>query len=609
MFKKYTYIIFLFAAGFLYSSSSAGQDTKEQSDTFFLAKKKGLLGRFGKSISRTPPDDSPIKVENHFLKYKGKIIRSIDAVRLGFEYDIDDTTRIKDNKGVTLGKMLHKKTSDKVIRHNLFFKEGDLVYPFLFADNERYLRDLPYIKDARILVEYAIGSTDSVDIVVLTKDVFSIGARLSISNPKEGRAELREENFLGTGTQLMISGYHENERSPQNGIGGEFIKRNMGGSFIDWVAGYRDYRNAFTSDRNQETVVYSRIEKPLVTPYIPSTGAIEWSYQRTRNVYFTDSIYRNDFKYASYNIDAWYGYRLGTNKLRYINRLQRTHSFIALRGFKQHFIAAPLKNKIVHDFRFTDFTGALASINIFKQIFYRSNFIYGFGLNEDIPEGFNLALTAGYVSKQNINRPYSGVDISLAHFRKRGFYSSLTYKLGGYFYRNRFEDVDMLFDLNHFTRLRRMGKSWYNRIFINSGFAAQVNPVLNTPLFLNSEFGLPYFRNGNSQSDLRMTIKAESVFYNTTKILGFRFAPFVFSDVILLKPTKLSLQYSDIFPAVGGGIRTRNENLVFGTIELKGFYFPRVHAGMNNWKLELSSNIRFKFKSSFISRPDFVILN
>lgn len=609
MVRKYTFIALLITAGVLFNYSASGQDNPQHTDTFFLAKKKGLLGRFGKSISQTPTDDSPVKVENTFLKYKGKIIRSIDAVRLGFEYDINDTTRIKHNAGITLGKLLHKKTSDNVIRQNLFFKEGEMVYPFLLADNERYLRELPYIKDARILVDYADGSTDSVDIVVLTKDVFSIGVRLSISNPKEGRGELSEENFLGTGTRLMISGYHENERSPQNGVGGEFIKRNIGGSFVDWVAGYRDYQNAFTSDRKQETVVYSRIEKPLVTPYIPSTGALEWSYQRTRNVYFTDSVYQSDYKYASYNLDAWYGYRLGTKKPRYINKEHRTHSFIAFRGFKQHFIAAPLKNKIVFDYRFTDFTGGLMSINIFKQIFYRSNFIYGFGRNEDIPEGFSLALTGGYISKQNINRPYSGIDISLAHFRKRGFYSSLTYKLGGYFYRNRFEDVDMLFDLNHFTKLRRLSKSWYNRIFINSGFAAQVNPVLNTPLFLNSQFGLPYFRNGASQSDLRMTVKAESVFYNTTKILGFRFAPFIFSDAILVKPTKQNLQHSDIYTAVGAGIRTRNENLVFGTIELKGFYFPRLNTGMNNWKLELSSNIRFKFRSSFISRPDFVIIN
>lgn len=568
------------------------------------------MGRFGESISRTAPDETPAKVENPFLKYKGKIIRSIETVRLGFEYDIDDTTRIKHNIGTTLGKMLHKKTADKVIRHNLFFKEGDMLYPYLLADNERYLRDLAYLKDARILVEYALAGKDSVDVIILTRDVFSIGARLSISNSKKGRVELREENLLGTGGRLLISGYHENPRSPQTGVGGEFIKRNIKGSFIDWVAGYQDYRNAFTSDRNQETMVYSRIEKPLVTPYIPSTGALEWSYQRTRNVFHTDSVYISDIKYASYNIDAWFGYKLGRKKLLQSNREKRTHSFIALRGFKQHYLITPLVIDPVNNYSFTDFTGTLASINIFKQIFYKSSFIYGFGRNEDIPEGFSLSLTGGYIKKQQVKRPYSGFDIALAHFRKRGFYSNITYRFGGYFYRKRFEDVDMLFEVNHFTRLRKLSSNWYNRVFINTGVAAQVNPVLNTPLFLSSDFGLPYFRNGNINSDLRATIKTESVFYNTAKLLGFRFAPFVFADAVLVKPLRQNLNHSDIFTAIGAGIRTRNENLVFGTIELKGFFFPRVNGpDMKNWKLEISSNIRFRFRSSFISRPGFIVSN
>ncbi|HMW27697.1 MAG TPA: hypothetical protein PKC51_13685, partial [Ferruginibacter sp.] len=61
--------------------------------------------------------------------------------------------------------------------------------------------------------------------------------------------------------------------------------------------------------------------------------------------------------------------------------------------------------------------------------------------------------------------------------------------------------------------------------------------------------------------------------------------------------------------AWGGGVRTRNENLVLGTIELRGYFFPRVSGDMNNWKVELNSNIRFRYRSSFIRRPDVIIAN
>ncbi len=610
MIKKRLYI-FIFGIVFLLVNIPirAQQPVPDGQDTFFLAKKKGILGRVGKSLSRTPPEDAPKKIANPFLEYRGMIIRNIETIRLGFEQDIDDITRIKDNLGIRIAKVFHRNTSDKVIKNNLFFKPGSIVFPYLLADNERYLRDLVYIKDARILIEPVSGSGDSVDVIVLTKDVFSIGGRLSISSTDRGRVELREENFWGTGNRLQVSSYYERIRSPKIGVGGEIIRRNIGGSFIDWVSGYQDHKYAFSSGRPQETVIYTRLEKPLVTPYIPSTGALEWSYQRTRNVFDTDSLYSADLQYAYYNIDGWFGYSLDSKRSLYANKEIKVHRFIAIRAFKQHFITVPEIYKTVFDYRFSDITGTLASLYFFRQTFYKSNFIYGFGRSEDIPEGFSATATAGFVNKQNIRRPYSGLDFTLSNFKRRGFYSSYTLRLGGYYYKQRFEDVDFLFNVEHFSRLRKLNSNWYHRLFLNSGFTAQANPVLNTPLFIRSIYGLPYFSDGSLASDLRATVKAETVFYNTTKILGFRFAPFAFTDFILVKPVKQGLNKSDIFTAIGGGIRTRNENLVFGTIEMRAFYFPRTNGNMSPWKIEVSSNIRFRYRSSFISRPDFIVAN
>jgi hypothetical protein len=199
--------------------------------------------------------------------------------------------------------------------------------------------------------------------------------------------------------------------------------------------------------------------------------------------------------------------------------------------------------------------------------------------------------------------------MSLANVQSKGNYNNYTLRIGGYYYQKRFEDVNLLFNLEHITRLKKMSRTWYQRTFINTGVTAQVNPFLNEPLFLNSDYGFRYFNNGSINADLRVTLKTESVFYNTRKLLGFRFAPFIFGDIILLKPTKLGINKIDLYSAVGGGIRTRNENLVFGTIELKGYYFPRVNGDMRGWKVELKSEIRFRYISSFISRPNFIIAN
>ena len=590
------------------------QEQGKNQDTFFLAKKKGLLGRLGKSISTYKPDEPPQKIENQFLKYKGKIIRNVQLVRLGFECSIYDTCDIKNNFGIRMANAFHKNSRDRAIRNNLFFKEGSRLFPYLVADNERYLRDITYIQDARIVVESVEGGIDSVDVVVLTKDIFSLGGNVKIDTRTRGRLELQEENFDGTATRILLSGLYDKDRNPTRAFNGELTKRNIGGSFIDWTVGYNSFAPSFSSGRREETNFFTRWEKPLVTPYIPSTGSLEAGYYTTTNAYAIDSLYQTDFRYAYYKIDGWLGYSLDSKRSLYANREIRVHKFAAIRGLDQYFMNVPTKVKDIFDSRYTSAVGVLGAINIFKQSFYKTNFIYGFGRNEDVPEGFSVALTGGYAILQNkgyflnekIKSPYGGLEFGLANFRSRGCYRNITFRMGGFFYRHRFQDVNLLFNIEHFTRLKKLNSKWYHRTFINSGISSQINPVFSTPLLINSSFALPYFTPDNINSDLRTTVKLESVYYNTAKVLGFRLAPFVFTDISLLKPSKANLNKSDLYSAVGGGIRTRNENLIFGTIELKGYYFPRTNGNMAPWKVELSTNIRFKYNSTFIKRPDFV---
>ena len=610
MFRQGSYIFLLTGVILLLQLCAFSQQPVNTSDTFFLAKKKGLLGRFGKIISsNNSPEITPQKLVNNFADFKGKTIRFIEVIGLGFECNIYDSCDIKDNFGIRVAKRFHKNTREPIIYRNLFFKEGQKLSPYLLADNERYLRELVFLQDARILVDNVEGSKDSVDVIVLTKDVFSMGGKVVIDSKEKGRLEWKEENFNGSGSRVMLSGFYDKQRSPQTGYGAEVVQRNIGGSFIDLTAGFRNYKQAFSSGRSEEMNIYAGIEKPLVTPYIPSTGALQASYSKTTNAYVADSLYRSDFRYEFYNIDGWLGYSLDSRRYLYANKEIKLHRFVALRVFNQRFISLPSKIKSNYDYRYTNFTGTLASLNIFKQTFYKTNFIYGFGRSEDIPEGFSVAFTAGFINKANIRRPYTGIDAELTSFKRKGFHSNFTFRAGGYYYKSRFEDVDLLFQVEHFTRLRKLAPTWFLRSFITTGITAQANPVLNAPLFLNSIYGLDYFQNGNIRADLRATVKGESVFYNTKKLLGFRFAPFVFADLSLVKPLKTGLEKTELYSALGGGIRTRNENLIFGTIELKGYYFPRTIDAMKNWKVELSSNIRFKYKTGFIKRPDFIIAN
>ncbi|MGL1696783.1 hypothetical protein ACSTH7_25445, partial [Vibrio parahaemolyticus] len=109
-----------------------------------------------------------------FEPYKGNIIKEIRIVKPGFNKTVSDTL-LKKNFISTLGDKLHTKTKEQIIRNNLFFDVGDSLYPNLLADNEKFLRDLSFVQDARIKVQDPDLLGDSVVVIVYVKDVFPFG--------------------------------------------------------------------------------------------------------------------------------------------------------------------------------------------------------------------------------------------------------------------------------------------------------------------------------------------------------------------------------------------------------------------------------------------------
>lgn len=580
-----------------------------QNDTFFLNKKKGLLGRLGRSITANDPPAAILKIDEPFVQFKQKKIRYILTTSLGFERNFYDTNRIKYNFGVRLANVFHHNTRDAVILKNLFFKEGDPVVPYLLADNERYLRELPFIQDARLQVLPTEQGSDSVDIIVITKDVFSLGADINASSAKRMSMRVYDENIGGSGNEFSVAGFRDADRNPLAAFGAEFINRNIGGSFINWTTGFINYSPAFNSGRREENAIYTRFEKPLVSPYFGWTGAFELAYRKTQNAYLTDSLYKQDFRYGYYNADVWVGYNLGAKRLLLKNTATRLRKFVAMRLFHNEFFSLPTRFANINNYQYADITGALGAFTIFKQVFYKTRFVYGFGRSEDVPEGYTGSVIGGWTNKQGRSRPYWGLDLQRNYFNSDGFYSSFTLRAGGYFYQKRMEDIDLLFNVDHFSRLKHLGGGWYHRWFISGSVAKQIRPVLNIPLFLNSNFALPQFSNSNMAADFRSVLRCESAFYSTWKLLGFRFSPFVFGDGAFLVPTNNSLNKGDFFSNLGAGVRTRNESLIFETVELRGYVFPRTIDGMKGWRIEFNTNIRFKYNSNFIKRPDFVSVN
>jgi hypothetical protein len=584
-------------------------------DSFFLAKKKGLLGRLGRSISTSDDAPPPEKTANRYKRFNGKIIRSIEIASKGInEREFDDTITVRANLPTRIAEKLHKTSTEHLVNKNLFFRIGEPVAPLLIADNERFLRELPYLQNAWITIFAPPDAPDSVDVLVVTKDVFSIGGKVNISSSTKGTVELDEENLAGEGNRASISFLYDGERHPSPGIGASFLKRNIRGTFTDWTTGFSSFNQSFNTYRNDAWRAYTILERPLVTRYSRWTGAMEFSWNKNFNAFYTDSLYKNDLRYSNQVGDFWLGYNFGTRGRLRDDAEKKFRHFVAVRTLYTVFTDVPDQYRDQYNYRYADINGLLAAYTLYRQNYYRTNFIYGFGRVEDVPEGLSASLISGYINKQGVRRGYYGIDMEGTSFHKQGGFTALEIRTGSFVTTSKLEDIDLLISANHFTKLRRTGRFWRNRHFAEFSFTKQLNVRLNEPLFLRSEFGLPYFRNGYIEADTRATLKLESVFFNLRRFLGFRFAPFVFGNASLITPNNVVFSKSDLYSALGGGFRTRNENLIFGTMEVKGYIFPKISEamkgeGMANWRVELNTNLKFKYNSTFIHKPTFIVAN
>ncbi|HLD53523.1 MAG TPA: hypothetical protein VJA82_09470 [Sediminibacterium sp.] len=590
------------------------QSTKYDS-SFFLSSKKGLIGVIGKSISVSNPitgipQNAAEKNAIEFEPFEGKFIRTISIKKLQFNKLLNDTSINNSNIFNQIGNKLHISTRQEVVKKNLFFKPGERVDPNLFADNEKFLRDLSFLQDARIIIVPVKENADEVDVLILVKDVFPIGGSVSEVNTNLFDMELNNDNIFGSGNRLKFQQLFDTKRNPKYSYGVEFLSRNIAGSFLNVAAGINFERPAFNSSKREENSYFLRGDLPLVSPYHPYTGGFDLSVNNTQNAYSSDSLYNQQLKYGYYNADLWIGYSLGAKERMLDNLGTRKRNILSARVLHRYFTVRPDTLQFLYDSRYNDVTGMLFSYTIFERDFYHTNFIYGFGRNEDLPEGFSLSFTGGWADRQDVSRLYIGFEYQRSYFNNKKAFLNYTLKSGGYFNRNQAEDISALASLELITPLKRLKKrNWFVRHFLSGSVTFQKFIRLNDPLRVSSIFGIPKIRNTRIDGTARLTINAETVFYNTFKLVGFNFAPFVFSNLSYLKLSALDPADGAVYSALGAGLRSRNENLVFGTMELKAYYFPKIVENMNSWNISISTNLRFRYQTDLIRKPDFVVVN
>lgn len=566
--------------------------------------KKGITKkaiRQGMRLISTTPKDTVVneKSTDPYVEYKGKIIRHIYVERIGFEKSIYDSAK-KVQKSVTkLANALHVDTRPKIVRKHLFIKENQPLNPYKIADNERFLRDKDFILDSRITV-LPIENSDSVDLTVVTRDVFSFGGTLGGNIPSAPRIGVYDANVNGRGQRIELTTLIDPERDPTLGYSLLYRKSSIFGSLTNLELVYTQINRGVSYGDENENAMILRLDRPLVSPYTRIAGGLEVSRNWSQNVENKpDSVFLN-YNYRIF--DAWAGYNIGIKRVM----TDRNRLFLAVRSFDGVYFDQPDQELYQAIRKYNDIYGYLGEFTFYRQNYYKTRYVLGFGRTEDIPYGISASATTGYVKQLFVERPYGAIKLEYANTNQKGNFYKVLLQVGGYSRKEKLEDVVLQSGASYFTRLFQL-----NRYKIRNLLSATYTQLNNHRAidYLNiSKKEIPGFSSDSLWATKRLALHAETSLYTPWSLLGFRFAPFAALDFVALECVNCE-PTTKTYWGLSSGVRTRNENLIFGTMEIKFTYIPEEENGEAKFVFGFKQNLRIRNTGVFVRKPSLIMYN
>lgn len=606
----------LFGLLFLLITVSSFAQNKRYQQNIVNSKDSSLLINFIKLFKGKPIpliDSTSITINksiSSIASQEGKRINKIYFEHRHFgTFGINDSN-YKPTALTRIANSLHDMTKESTIRKNLFFKEDEYLNPLVIAYNEKWLRDLPYIQDARIIAFPLMNDSNSVDMYIVTNDVFPFGGSVQLRNINAYNASATVENIKDMGNAFTLNHNFDIKRKEKASWGANYISRNIFGSFMDINIGGNTLENNYANFVSSANTFHVIGSLPLLTPLSKWTAGIELNTSINQNVYpdrWSDSLFNENLKYQNKKLDGWIGYQL-FNRPWAINN-EHYRQFIQYRYLDNEFKERPNNYLAQIDRNYQNVLAHLFSYTFFRQQIIRTQYLYGFGRNEDLPIGKSFTLTAGHYTIEQIDLPYLGLQMETYSLQKNESFRHLKFNIGSSYLNDQPLDLKLLFSLEQISKLRYLESGYKYRSILDISFAQTVNNRFNEALLINSIYGIPQLTRERIKGGTRISANWESIWYNAKSYYGFRQSPFIFANMTYIRSVGSNFTSGDIYSAVGAGSRIRNENLVFGTVELKGFYFPRTNLQLSPWNISITTNLKFKYNSNLLNKPDFVQVN
>ena len=218
-----------------------------------------------------------------------------------------------------------------------------------------------------------------------------------------------------------------------------------------------------------------------------------------------------------------------------------------------------------------------------------------------------LLVTGGYVKLLSQGRPYGAVKFNFGKASKEGDFYRLSFQAGAYTQNSEAEDIVLQPGASYVTRLIQLNKL-KARGYVAATYTQIFNPSINDLLTIGRK-DIPGFSLDSLDADQRLSLHGESVLFLSRSLFGFRFAPFVAVDMVYVSDCATCEVPKNNFIGISGGLRTRNENLIFGTMEVKFTFIPHDGNGDSKFVIGFKENIRVKNSGTFVKPPSLISYN
>ena len=524
---------------------------------------------------------------------RGKTISSIKFQSLAvFGPTVQDTVRVPATRLGEFGNRLHTKTNQHIIEKNVLLEEGDTLDVEKVLDNERIIRSLPFIKDVRILVSKNENDSNLVDLTVLTKDVFSFGIGGHFDGIKAANLEMYNQNIWGIGHQISAKIVGNADKEPYVGFEGSYSISNIGGNFVDMTLGY-------ANTYKREGVMFD-FEKEFLRSTTRWGGGLS-AYRLTRSDYLIDYDHlKTDFPLNYKAADIWSGYAFLLNKDQPENNIQLVVSgrFRDLKFFDRP-APGPDNNQYYSDSKLF-----LASISLSKRNYIRDYLVYSYGITEDIPKGFLHEWVFGFDNNEFINRWYSHLYFSSGNLvRYRPSYLFASVGIGSFFNARHLEQGQFELNSSYISRLFPIGIQ-QARQFIDLKYMIGIKRFDAEKIYLRNDHGIRGLNTEQASGKQRLSLNLETVVFQKRAVLDFNIAFFAFADMGFVGSEKKMILTQEYYSGVGAGIRLRNENLVFRTLQIRLAFYPYSPSDAGNIGFEFTEMNKNNFYNFQPRRPE-----